>query len=208
MSKKTPQRPHQRASSGFTLVEMVVAATIFVVISMASYAAINNVLNSRERINETYESLTELQRVYALLKNDILYMQNRSIRDEFGIVEEAFVSINSDELFRLTTLYPGPNQTASSKRIVWEFSDGSLWRKEYETLDRGSDDLKSQRRLLSGVDQVNVFFYSYDVKTGTIDRRVDWNLQGTQGTIPVALEVEIELEGQEIYRWLFAGANL
>jgi len=195
--------PSSSQSQGFTLIEMVVAASVFAVISIASYATISSVLDAREAIEEKRLLMTSLQRTHALLKNDFRYALNRSVRDEFGDIVPPLLISQSSQLMQLTTLYPGADQTGKLKRVIWELKDSALWRNEYAVLDRAPDTQKVQRKVTSEVEQVII--YHFVLEDETIQRKTNWD---NVDSLPLAIEVELELKNKQVYRWLFGGAEL
>ncbi len=146
-------------NAGFSLVEMVVAASIFAMISVASYAAISSVLDARQAINTKRVAMSDLQRTHALLKNDIRYALNRSVRNELGDKENPLLIDNEGELIRLTTYYPAAGQTGRLKRVAWELKDKNLWRHEFTSLDRVSDVEKKQRKIAEKIEEITLAYY-------------------------------------------------
>lgn len=203
MIKHTPKKFKQTVIEGFTLVEMVVAVAVFAVISVASYSTINVVLNGRSIINQKHEQLSSLQRMHALMKNDFRYALNRSVRNEFGDTEAPFMANQDGELFRLTTLYPRVEGAGKLKRVSWVVEDGSVWRNEFAALDRGQEEGKFRREIIQGVELVNMYFF--ENKDSEVERKTDWD---SVDTLPVAVELELELSSKQNYRWLFGGSGL
>lgn len=155
--------------NGFTLLEMVVAISIFSIIAALSYSALNNFLDARDHITTRSDEIASLQRVFILLERDLRHVVPRPVRDGFGDSEAAVVSRDDDplavgELIRFTTIQSAPSShdLHQLKRAAWRLSDGILSRISWRVLDRDQDSVEYERQLFHGVAGVDITFYTYD----------------------------------------------
>ena len=192
------QHVNHNQLKGFTLIELVVASAVFAVLAVISYSGISAVLDNRQAIDEKRQQVIALQRVYALLKNDLRYATARPVRDELGDFESAMIIDQNGELLRITTQYPtiGANKL---KRVSWELKDNALWRNHFDVLDRVEGSEKYQRKLLDNLSQVNVYIHSLN-EQDRVTRSAIWE---EQTFLPLALEIEIEMQNQHTYKWIF-----
>lgn len=72
-------RPNHH-SSGFTLIEILVAMAIFSIIGLASTGVLNSVINSDQLSSERFAKLEELQRAMLTIERDILQIVPRALR--------------------------------------------------------------------------------------------------------------------------------
>ena len=190
-------------TKGFTLVEVMVAVSVFAVISVASYAAISNVLTAREIIEDKQVNLLSLQRSHSLLKNDIRYVVKRGIRDEFSDFQQPILINDGGSLLSLTTLYPSQNNLSRLKRVDWVLEEGKLWRNEYLVLDRSFATEKKSRLILQEIEEMTIYHYAID--NDRVQRSANW---GSRDDIPLAIEIDILLTNKQRYRWWFGSSRL
>ena len=194
--------------TGFTLLEVIVAISVFTILAAVSYAAINGVVSGKQTIEVKRQQIVAMQRVHSLLKNDIRYAIPRSVRDELGDREQALQVEQNGEIMRITAQYPRTPSTVNIKRIAWELSDNTLMRKQFSSLDRAEGAEKLGRVLLIEVAEVNIYTHSVDDEesgsasaTKLIKRSRGWPRENIG--LPLAIEVEIVMTDESRYRWLF-----
>lgn len=197
---------------GFTLLEVIVAISIFTIIAAVSYAAINGIVSGKQTIEVKRQQIVSMQRVYSLFKNDIRYALARSVRDELGDQEQALQVEKNGEIMRITAQYPSADSTVSIKRIAWELRDNRLLRKQFGSLDRVEGNDKSGRVLLTDVAEVNIYTHSFDseesgsnVSQKSVKRSRGWPEENTG--LPLAIEIEVLMNDDSRYRWLFDMAS-
>lgn len=188
------------APRGFTLLEVVVAAAVFTVLATMSYASVNNILKSKEIIDQAQSRAIELQRTYGLLKNDLRFAVLRSVRDELGDGGKPFVINEGGSLLRLTAHYPD-DVSGQLSRVVWELSGGAILRKYYAVLDRVEGTELFQRELVTEINKIKQLdVYAYEKDKEKVVRRSDWD---NSAGLPLAVEFVVELDSGQSYRWLF-----
>ena len=181
----------------------MVAISVFAIISVASYASINGVLNARDVIEEKQARLLSLQRVHSLLKNDFRYAVKRAIRDEFGDLQNPMLIENGDNLLSLTTLYPDQNNQGKLSRVEWTLQDNILWRNEYLVLDRSVEAKKNARSVMENIEDVTIYHYVFE--DDRVQRKTNWD---DEDSLPLAIEIEVSLQDNQLYRWWFESSQL
>ena len=144
---------------GFTLMEMLVALTVFAVIGLLCAQLMGRTLGNHEIVSERSGRLAEVQRAMLVLQRDIMQMADRPIRDLLGDSREA-VLIGSDGLMEFSRLgwrNPLRQQRAEVQRIAYVVEDGDLYRAWWGVLDRAQDSEPTLQRLLTDIDQVEFF---------------------------------------------------
>ena len=74
----------RRHEAGFTLVEVMAAVMVFALISAISVGLLTTALRSKETSEAVMADLAAVQRIQALLSEDIGQMVMRPVRDEDG----------------------------------------------------------------------------------------------------------------------------
>jgi len=157
--------PVKSATSGFTLLELVIAMAIFSIMSIIAYSGLNNVLTARERTNEQAEQLVKLQLAFTYMARDISQTVNRGIRDEYGEKQAALVGRDLDgyliELTRTGWRNPIPQQQrprSSLQRVAYRIEEEKLIRATWPVLDRDQDGLVIEKEMLDNVSKLEFNF--------------------------------------------------
>lgn len=204
--------PHggKPGSAGFTLLEVLIALSIFAVIGMASYRVLDTVILSQDRVQAHADNLRHLQRAMLLMSLDIEQAVNRSIRGPYAEEVASMVAGEGDYLLQLSrTGWRNPLALARSnlQRVAYELGmqqdsegDASIYEKQelsllrhyWPVLDQGQDSLPQTQTLLSEVDNAEFRF---------LDQRGNWHLRWPAGTeqaaeeaMPVAVEIYLDTE--------------
>lgn len=72
-------------STGFTLLEVLVAISIFALIGVASYRVLSSVMQTDERLAARSEQLRRANRAFWILQQDVEQMIQRKVRDNNGV---------------------------------------------------------------------------------------------------------------------------
>lgn len=117
-------RPAQR---GFTLLEMLLALTIFALMSLAGYQLLQSQLRSQQGGERHHQRLGAMVRVMRLLEQDL---QHALIPLAAG-GEPAFISGSGPLVLQLTRrnwLNPHNLARGSLQRVAWRYADNALIR--------------------------------------------------------------------------------
>ena len=177
---------------GFTLIEIMVAVSIFALIAAMTTTNLIQVGKTGERVSEVQRRLSEIQFAFAYLGKDITQLVNRKIRDQYGD-EQHQLRLTEN---RLEFTRGGWNnllqQTRSDlQRVEYRIDDQQLKRRFWVHLDQVYDEDRIEQSLLDGVEDFSVKLLtegSQDYKSWPPDE-----LESGGGK-PVAIEVTMELE--------------
>jgi len=149
-----------RPSSGFTLLELLVALAIFSLVAVMSYDALKTVLNQQAATEVQAESLAELQKVYLLLQRDIEEVVPRPVRDEFGDPKPALLGDETLQLTRGGWSNPAGRLRSTLQRVGYAYEDGYLVRYIWAVLDRAQDSEAQRQPLIGEIEEMTIRYLS------------------------------------------------
>jgi general secretion pathway protein J len=145
----------KRRISGFTLIEMLVALTVFSILSVLAYRALDAVLALDERSSNTLAANSAKHRAMAILLQDFLHIRPRVVRDERNDYQRAY-EISEEYAVRFTRggLPMLPSMPSGMQRIAFSVNDDKeLLRWVWPQLDSTSDLEPKPQVLLMGVEE-------------------------------------------------------
>lgn len=83
-------------AAGFTLMEVLVAISIFALIGVASYRVLNSVMQADERVALRSEQMRTINRAFWLLQQDAEQLLPRNVRDNSGVVADNYLRVQND----------------------------------------------------------------------------------------------------------------
>lgn len=158
--------------AGFTLVEVMVALSVFALVGTISTGLLVTTIDARERQEAAMERLSELQQVRALWRDDAAHMVMRPHRTSDGGYDGAALSGPSASAFtfdedqgrlaaftRRGRANPGEAADRSSLvRVVWRVEDGTLFRDIWTVTDPALSTTPQTMILAEGLEDVAVRF--------------------------------------------------
>lgn len=194
---------------GFTLLELLIALSIFSILSVMAYGGLQTVISTKQSTQESSERIAEIQLVMMRISNDLRQALPRTIRDEHGDVLSAMQSSkNGDETMAWTRAgYRNPAHLKRShiQRVAYKIKEKKLMRVTWPVLDRAQDSEAMEAYVLSNLDSIEWRFLNVvDEWTTT------WPEEGqnsTQQTLPKAIEFTLEMSDWGKVRRLILLAN-
>jgi general secretion pathway protein J len=190
---------------GFTLVEMLVALTIFALMSVRAYRGLNAVLQTREHLTEDNRRWRDIALTLAQLEQDMSRVVNRPVRDSGDLPLPALVGnpqalgANDAQLsFSRMGMAWQTGVLADVQRHGYRLNNGTLEQLVWPVLDRAPLTEPAVHALL---ERVNRFELRYLDGSGNWQPR--WPLPGV-AALPAALEVVLELDGGVAVTRVFA----
>ncbi|MDZ7662386.1 type II secretion system minor pseudopilin GspJ [Thiohalophilus sp.] len=197
---------HTARTTGFTLLELLVALSIFALVSTMAYGGLQVVLENRSRVVAEGERLGELQLAVGVIERDLLQLAQRNWRDQWGETHPplTYDVLNMAPRLELVTSggRPGP-QRSRLTRIGYQLEDGVLYRLIWSHLDGSPQEPTYRTRLAGDTGETRRFealeFEFYYRERGAVDPAAtlttdSWPLRGQQGINPELLAVELTLE--------------
>ncbi len=164
------------SSTGFTLVEVLVAMAITAFVAVAGYTSLTAVISGVDSLREESRRLNDINRTFQVLGKDLHQLVNRSVYDEFGSRRSAF---EGGELAPQTLSFTraGWHNTvglprSTLQRVAYYLDEDQFVRATWPVLDTTGAIEPNELVLLSGVESIDVRFL-----TGLDQLEVDRNSQ-------------------------------
>ena len=149
-------------SSGFTLLELLVAVAIFAVLSAMAYGGLSNVIDNSQQTDVSMQRLQEVQLAMVKIARDFTQITQRSIRDEYGNRQDYLrVGVDSDifvEFSRAGRRNPAELLRSHIQRVAYKLEENQLYRLDWPHLDRSQEMQPYESLLLTDVDDASVRF--------------------------------------------------
>ena len=163
-SQTTLTEPSSEA--GFSLIEVLAAVTVFALISVLRIGLLTTALRGKEASEDALDGLAAVQRINALLRDDVGQMVMRSVRREDGLQDPRVFALDVDgadpltpsredeprEVLVLTRTgwaNPGGLQPRSGlQRVAWIYDGQDLYRETGPYPDPASG-LRPTRQLIA-----------------------------------------------------------
>lgn len=177
---------------GYTLVEVLVAVSVFALLAGSAYVALDGLSRSAEAHRDRAEAFGEIQQAVARLDGDLRQLVSRPVRGEGGRLQAALQGErNSLEATRAGWLNPSGQRRSDLQRFAWQLNDGGLERFHWPVTDRTAAVQPASRFRLDGVSGFELRYLGRD------GRWLDNWPESTDRTasLPAAVEVLIETEG-------------
>ena len=204
--------PHKiNNSSGFTLIEVVIATFIFGFVSIMAYGGMNYVLKGQSQLQSSSNQLKDLQLTFRYFEKDINQMINRSVRNQYQDMQPAFVG-NDNKVFSFTHAgWRNPANLVRSKmqRASYELDENILKRHTWGQLDGAIAEEFFTTDLLEGVETIKLRYLDQANQWQTTWPPLNSSSVQQAGSIqqfdiPQALELTIKMENMEEIKRLFA----
>lgn len=197
-------RASQCRCRGFTLLELLIALSIFALLAAATYGGLVSILSQRADVEQRAERLHELQLAYRVVERDLLQFSRRAIRDEYGDTQPAMAlggEIEGLEFTHAGWLNPADRPRPDLQRVRYIADQDRLLRFSWQVLDRAQDSEPVEQPLFDRLRTLEVRL---------MDESGSWHDQWPPLTVgeeqpksPWAVEMVMELEDLGEIRWLF-----
>lgn len=197
--------PGATFSAGFTLLELLVALSIFALISAMAYGGLQTVISQQQQTAARSQRLSDLQKAYRIMQRDLEQLVSREIRNEFGDTIGSLVGGSGFDGVEFSRGgYPNPAGFLRSdiQRVAYVPDQDTLLRRTWRVLDRAQDTEPDEQKLVESMSRFSMRFLD---QSNTWQER--WptasDLGGTLTGLPVAVEVQLELDDLGTLIWLF-----
>jgi general secretion pathway protein J len=177
-------------ASGFSLIELLVAVTVFSIMAALAYGGLNSIARTRGELARQEDAFRDLMRAVNTLDRDLRQTVARQVLGSVGQTLPAFTGTASGlEFTRLGFANPQAEQRPNLERVLYELDAGALKRGNYPVLDRAPNTAPQITTLRDGVtdfrlrylDPGNRWFDIWPPPQMTdftlLPRAVEWHLQ-------------------------------
>lgn len=187
-------------TSGFTLIEVLVALAVFGVMSALAYMTLGQTLNNSQMLNERMDRLQSIQRTMNYLSSELLQAAPRSIRADLGESEPALRSSFAAD-FSLQLTHGGwPNSAgvprSTQQRTAYRIEDEELIRYHWNVLDRTVNNIPVATVLLDEIESLTFRFLQSDGEWSDQWPPVNVQAASNSTSLPRAVEITLTLPGE------------
>ena len=151
---------------GFTLLELLVALSIFSMISVMAYGGLQTVITTKNSTQQASTRIAEVQLAMLRIANDLRQAVARNIRDEHGDTLAAMTSGTSSgeqlEWSRAGYRNPAHLKRSNIQRVAYKIEQDKLMRLTWPVLDRAQDSEVMKTEILSRLESVEWRFFNSD----------------------------------------------
>lgn len=201
----SPRNPVCVTSAGFTLLELLVALSIFGLLATMSYSGLSAVMMQQSQTEIAADRLSELQKLYLVMQRDIEQVVQRPIRDEYGDEQPPLVGGETFQLTRAGWRNPAGRQRSRLQRVGYALEDQQLLRYSWAVLDRAQDSEPLVQLLSEAIEQVQIRYLGVDNewKEQWPDTETPADPEIAPSSLPRVVEVTVEHEMYGPIVWLF-----
>jgi general secretion pathway protein J len=191
--------------AGFTLLELLVALSIFALLSVMAYSGLRSVLQQRSVTEAEAQRLAELQKIYMLMQRDLEQAVARPVRDEYGDTQPP---LSGDSAFQFTRggwANPLGHPRSELQRVGYAWVGDHLVRYVWPVLDRAQDTQPLEQQLSDRITGMEVRFLAANDQwlTKWPDPATVQTGASPPETLPRAVEITLHHKQYGDLVWLF-----
>lgn len=216
-----PCLPARRRACGFTLLELLVALSIFAVLTTMAYGGLRSVLDTRAVSQRQATQLAQIQMAFTFMERDIEQAVDRPVRDAYGSAPTKSKPLQGVEkgtpLLELTRAgwrNPSGAPRSNLQRIAYQVKDKRLLRLSWNVLDQAPDSAPQETVLLENVKAAELRFFDKKLaaqRHWPVDNLTavppPQNAGQPPQRMPRAIEISVDIDGWGRITRLFRSAG-
>lgn len=186
---------------GFTLIEIIVALSIFSILSVMAFTGLNSVLSVQGIMESKGQHISSLQFTFKFMQRDLNQAITRTVRDQYGQYQPMFKSDGDKVLTFTNSAARNPANAIRSalQRVSYQIKDNQLYRHSWRQLDGASDADSRDLLLLKEVKYIEWKFLKQNNEWSNQWPPINVELEDTGLPRAVSILIDSELYG-DIYR--------
>lgn len=195
---------------GFTLIEILIALTVFAILAAITSSTLYHAFSIRTRINEQAQRLSELQLAVSIMQQDTLQTIERSIS---GTDQHLFAHFIGQakylELTRDGNVNPQSiEQRSTLKRVALACEGDKLLRRSWESLDTVDRNKSEDKILLSHLTDCHFNYLNQNLQVLNEWRDQAVTQDQNKEPLPKAIQINVTLKtwGQMNLLFIIPGA--
>lgn len=183
--------------SGFTLIEVIIAMSIFAIVSLLAYSGLHSVITTKSHTEGSLERLRELQMTMLSLNGDLQQLSDRNGHDSLGGQLLNVSTQDSNYILAFTRSgWRNPANLARStlQRVAYKLDEDKLIRLYWTHVDRADDEQLVEQELISNIESLDLRF---------LDDKNQWQTNWPSANdlasatpsnnLPIAIEVVLKM---------------
>jgi general secretion pathway protein J len=206
-----------RSQAAFTLIELLIALTIFTILSVISYRALASIFQTREQLNTESTKWRDLSLFFTRLDNDFANVLSREIRTADGrtaapLCLNAYTPATNEATlaFTRTGFADVNNENGAPQRVGYRLTDGKLEWLWWSALDQAPRTSPSVYPALGNVAEAK--WRALPPGSNNTNWQQDWpaspsncaRIEKGAAVFPAALELSLTLTTGETITRVFA----
>ncbi len=178
--------------------ELLVALTIFALISVALFGSLTSMIDTKQHLEAESSKLRQLQTAFRIIGRDIEQAIDRPIRGAYQPQLPALMWTEHPGVFELTVngrRNPVRLKRSSLQRVAYRLEDDLLIKDTWPVLDRAIDSEPFSQVLLRDIESFEMSFVGENGQTSR-SWPAESNVSGTSvAMLPKAVQVHLYLKG-------------
>lgn len=184
-----------RRARGFTLLELLLALSIFAIVAALAYGGLNTTLRAKEQTDRSAERLGAVQKGLLMLERDLAQtVFFRGIRDALGDRQPAFFGTGEGmEFTRAGWNNPTGQPRSTLLRVSYAVADGALVRLSWGMLDRVQGGEPYRAELIEDVGTLKLRYMTSEHQWSDVWPPANAQAAAPGAAMPLPLAVELTL---------------
>jgi len=179
---------------GFTLIEVIIAMSIFAIVSLLAYSGLNSVIQSKTHTEAALERLQELQMTMLTMANDFQSISNQNGIDALGGPLLKLTTQDSDYVISFNRegwRNPANQLRSTLQRVSYQLDDEKLRRIYWQHINRADDEQRIERVLIRNSESLELRFLDQKNQWKTSWPSASSLTTTSPSTLPKAIEITL-----------------
>lgn len=181
---------------GFTLIEILIALTVFAILATITSSSLYNAFNARTRVNKQADRLNNLQLALSIIQQDTTQIVERAIRSNEMRLFPSFVGqAQYLELTRDGMANPSSIEKRSTlKRIALICQGNKLIHRTWSSLDMTDRNRYEDKELINHLSDCHFNYLNQNLEVLTEWREHALNQNQNKEPLPKAIQLNLNLD--------------